>query len=318
MILVNAFKIFRKCQYLLLSQKILMVFGLVLFCSGCQTLEEGLTLNMLQDFLKQEQSGSGETVERLDRVVENKPQVQNDPLSPSGEGTETRTNNSGMSDSEERAIINALEEAALGAERQHRYASAAVHFRRLLELNPTDARVTLGLARNLRYIGSSNDAVLILKASSLLEQERLLQFELVKAQIASGLLSDAEENLTALEKVAADNWELYALKGLIYDHIGRFSAAQRLYNQALQFSPRNVSVLNNLSISLAQSGKLVEAISLLSGLVNSEYSNPQLRQNLALLYGLKGDFEKASSLASEDLPPATVAGNLATFQMIHE
>ena len=316
--LVDAVKIFGNSQYLLLSQKILMVFGLVLFCSGCQTLEEGSTLNMIQDFLKQEQSGSAETVESLDRAAENKSEVQNDPIVPSGEVTETRADNSGMSDSEERAIINALEEAALGAERQHRYASAAVHYRRLTELNPRDARVTLGLARNLRYIGSSKDAVLILKASPLLGQERLLQFELVKAQIASGLLSDAEENLTALEVVAVDNWELYALKGLIYDHIGRFSDAQRLYNQALQFSPRNVSVLNNLSISLAQSGKLDEAISLLSGLVNSEYTNPQLRQNLALLYGLKGDFEKASVLASEDLPPETVTENLATFQMIHE
>ena len=69
---------------------------------------------------------------------------------------------------------------------------------------------------------------------------------------------------------------------------------------------------------MAQSGKLDEAISLLSGLVNSEYTNPKLRQNLALLYGLKGEFEKASVLASEDLPPETVTENLATFQMIHE
>ena len=318
MTLVDAFKTFGDCQYLSLSQKILTVFGLVLFCSSCQTLGEGLTLNILQDVLEQDQSGSTETVKRLDRVVEAKPKVQHDLVGESVGVVETRPDNSRMSDSEERAIINALKEAALGAERQHRYASAAVHYRRLTELNPRDAGVTLGLARNLRYVGSSNDAVLILKASSLLEQERLLQFELVKAQIASGLLSDAEENLTALEKVAADNWELYALKGLIYDHTGRFSDAQRLYNEALQFSPRNVSVLNNLSISLAQSGKLDEAISLLSELANSEYTNPQLRQNLALLYGLKGDFVKASSLASEDLPPETVAGNLATFQMIHD
>ena len=69
---------------------------------------------------------------------------------------------------------------------------------------------------------------------------------------------------------------------------------------------------------MAQAGKLDEAISLLTDLVNSEYANPQVRQNLALLYGLKGDLAEAMSLANEDLPPETVAQNLEAFRMLHE
>jgi len=220
---------------------------------------------------------------------------------------------------EEIAITTALRESAAVSEQQYRYEIAAVHYRRLTELEPENVQAALGLARNLRYVGLPKDAVLFLKAVlSKREKETVLQVELVKAQIASGLLNDAEEGLATLDELASTDWEFHALHGVLYDHLGRFEDAQNSYGAALEFSPRNVSVLNNLSISLAQAGKLDEAISLLIDLVNSEYANPQVRQNLALLYGLKGDLAEAMSLANEDLPPETVAQNLEAFRMLHE
>jgi Flp pilus assembly protein TadD len=220
---------------------------------------------------------------------------------------------------EEIAITAALLESAAAAEQQYRYEIAAVHYQRLTELDPENVQATLGLARNLRYVGSPKDAVLFLKARlSQQEKESVLRVELVKAQIASGLLNDAEEGLATLDELASTAWEFHALHGVLYDHLGRFEDAQNSYGAALEFSPKNVSVLNNLSISLAQAGKLDEAISLLKDLVSSEYANAQMRQNLALLYGLKGDLEEARSLANEDLPPETVAQNLEAFRMLHE
>ena len=140
----------------------------------------------------------------------------------------------------------------------------------------------------------------------------------IAQNLYQNLLNDAEEGLATLDELASTDWEFHALHGVLYDHLGRFEDAQNSYGAALEFSPRNVSVLNNLSISLAQAGKLDEAISLLIDLVNSEYANPQVRQNLALLYGLKGDLAEAMSLANEDLPPETVAQNLEAFRMLHE
>ena len=220
---------------------------------------------------------------------------------------------------EEIAITTALLESAALAEQQYRYKIAAMHYQRLTELDPENVQAALGFARNLRYVGSPKDAVLFLKAMlSKQEKGTVLQVELVKAQIASGLLNDAEEVLATLDELASTDWEFHALHGVLYDHLGRFEDAQNSYDDALEFSPKNVSVLNNLSISLAQAGKLNEAISLLKDLVNSEYANAQMRQNLALLYGLKGDLEEATSLANEDLPPETVAQNLEAFRMLHE
>jgi hypothetical protein len=40
------------------------------------------------------------------------------------------------------------------------------------------------------------------------------------------------------------------------------------------------------------------------------------RQNLALIYGLKGDEAKAASLSRLDLDPSTAAANLRLFKIV--
>ena len=73
-----------------------------------------------------------------------------------------------------------------------------------------------------------------------------------------------------------------------------------------------------MSLSLAQEGKLVPAIRLLEGLVRSEYSNPQVRQNLALFNALRGDLQSAEELARQDLPTNIVAENFSSFRLLQE
>jgi Flp pilus assembly protein TadD len=43
-------------------------------------------------------------------------------------------------------------------------------------------------------------------------------------------------------------------------------------------------------------------------------TEPRIRQNLALVVGLQGRFEEATTLAKEDLPPEQVAENMAYLQ----
>ena len=238
--------------------------------------------------------------------------------SEAGKEAETETEEKEITP-DEIAIREALRESATGAERSGRYNIAVLHYRRLAENDPRDLDAALGFARNLRYTGASKDAVLFLKTVRVEHRNpAALHLELVKAQISAGFISDAEEELLSLESTSLENWEYYALWGIVYDHLKRFDEAQKFYAAAIGVSPGNVSVLNNLSFSLAQGGKLDEAISLLASLVNSEFSSVQLRQNLALFYGLKGDFESAERLAEQDLSPEISAGNLSAFQMLHE
>jgi Flp pilus assembly protein TadD len=220
---------------------------------------------------------------------------------------------------EQGAIQRALVEAAQSAENNFDYRLATMHYGRLVEMDSEDIASVLGFARNLRYSGKPKEAVLLLKkvlSSSL--NHVPLRIQLVKAQIASGLLVEAENNINSLHNESPGEWEVHALQGVILDHAGKFRAAQAAYGEALAISPNNISVLNNMSLSLAQEGKLDTAIRLLEGLVRSEYSNPQVRQNLALFYALRGDLGSAEELARQDLPPNIVLENLTSFRLLQE
>jgi len=220
---------------------------------------------------------------------------------------------------EQEAIQKALAEAAESAENNYDYKLATMHYGRLVELNPGDVSSVLGFARNLRYSGRPKEAVLLLKkvlASSLTHVS--LRIQLAKAQIASGLLVEAEHNIDYLRKEVPGDWEVHALQGVLLDHAGKFRAAQAAYGEALSISPDNISVLNNMSLSLAQEGKLTSAIRLLEDLVRSEYSNPQVRQNLALFYALRGDLQSAEELARQDLPTNIVSENFSSFRLLQE
>jgi len=220
---------------------------------------------------------------------------------------------------ESKALQAVLIESAEAAEANFDYQLATMHYSRLVEMDPEDIASVLGLARNLRYIGNSQAAVLLLKkALSSLPNHVDLRIQLVKAQIASGFLEEAAAQTDYLLQTAPAEWEVFALEGVILDHHGKFLAAQTAYGKALSISPNNITVLNNMSLSLAQNGKLDLAISLLRNLVQSEYSTPQVRQNLALFYALNGDLQSAEKLAREDLPPSVVSDNLSSFRLLQE
>ena len=94
--------------------------------------------------------------------------------------------------------------------------------------------------------------------------------------------------------------------------------AQGVYETGLTHDPTNLSLLNNLGLSLALSGQHDRAISLLSELVNDPSATPQIRQNLALAYGLAGNFEAARAVGAIDLPPGAVESNVNFYKFALE
>ena len=220
---------------------------------------------------------------------------------------------------EESQISGILSDAAKDAQMAFDYEVAVRHYQTLYQRDGDNLEALLGYARNLRYAGSPRDAIKVVKKGLAKHGERAdLMLELAKAYIAAAIVGDAGETLKKARELAPDDWGVYATMGILLDRLGNYEEAQSEYRWALKLAPDNVAVRNNLALSLAQSGRLAEGIRVLERVVHSENVTAQARQNLALLYALKGEFENAERLAREDLPRDAAAENIATLRRLYQ
>ncbi len=207
--------------------------------------------------------------------------------------------------------------AATTTEQNGNYVTAAIQYRTLLDRSPKDRNALLGLARNLRYTGNAKLAAAeLLKAPGFSAGDAVILLELGKAEIATGNAKDAVRHLQSAQKKDSANWDVYGTLGVGFDLLKSYDKAQEAYAKALTLSPGNLSVLNNMAISLALSGKIDAAISTLEDAPISIRRMPQVRQNLALFYALKGDLKKAGTLTKMDLSEADARNNLAVFNRL--
>jgi Tfp pilus assembly protein PilF len=107
-------------------------------------------------------------------------------------------------------------------------------------------------------------------------------------------------------------------RGVALDMMGRHLEAQAQYAQAQEFSPTDLSVQNNLALSYTLAGNAHSAIAMLEDIYLSGSSNQQHRQDLALLYGLTGQSDKASALSHMDLRPELVGKNMAAYATLRQ
>ena len=213
----------------------------------------------------------------------------------------------------QKAVANAAEIA----ESRGDHGLAIQYFRRIQQLRPDVPDFKLGVARNLRYASNTEDARLYMEL--LVGQgdngPRFLT-ELGKAQIADGQPINAVETLNAAIKRAPALWQARSALGIAYDRLELFDQAQESYRAALESSPENPAILNNLALSLAISGKLGESVSILSGLVRRSAASAQMRQNLAMLRAISGDAAGAAQMSRQDLSEEEVLANLKYYQSL--
>lgn len=153
-------------------------------------------------------------------------------------------------------------------------------YRRLVELNPGNARLAGLYGRKLVAGGHPGEAVPILE--------------------------------TAQQQGETD-WRVASALGSAYDQQGLYQKAQAQYQKALASNPGNVKVLNNLAMSYALEGNLKQAEAELraADALPAARNEPRIRQNLALVVGLQGRFDEAAALAKQDLPKEQVEENMA-------
>lgn len=133
-----------------------------------------------------------------------------------------------------------------------------------------------------------------------------------KKLAAEGRSGEAVQVLEQATLINNKDWRLYSALGSAYDQQGLYDKARDAYQKALDLDPNNLSVLNNLGMSYALQGDLkgAEKTLRMADALPKASTEPRIRQNLALVVGLQGRFEEASSIASKDLPPDQVEANM--------
>lgn len=106
-------------------------------------------------------------------------------------------------------------------------------------------------------------------------------------------------------------------RGVVLDRMGRHADAQASYRKALAVAPRSVAARTDLALSLALAGRCDEALEILEPISRSATATARDRQNLAFIYGLKGDMAAARSLGRADLDEASAASNADFFAQVH-
>ena len=215
-------------------------------------------------------------------------------------------------------VSNLLRTAAAESQSTFDYPAAVGYYQSLYTRDPDDAEALLGLARNLRYIGSSDQAATLLAENMPKHPDLVaLRAEYGKALVASGQAVEAVSSLTETHRQAPDDWKVLSALGIAYILLDDPAKAQESYLAALAISPSNASVLNNLALSMALSGSIDEGIELLERKAVGPSATPHIRQNLALMYAMKGDIVTPRRLAKQDLPEEMVANNVAYYERLY-
>lgn len=211
----------------------------------------------------------------------------------------------------------ALRQAAMMSERNASYGEAAQHYAALHNKHPEDRTITLALARNLRFAGNPQQAAAVITSFNAGQApDALMLLELGKDYLAADQLNLAKPTLERAKAAAPLNWEILSSLGVVYDYDGQYKQAQEQYDAALFIDPENPTVLNNKSLSLAQEGRLDEAVKTMQIAIDQPSASAQTRQNLALLMALKGDSAAAERLARKDLPPAVAEANIEYYRSL--
>ena len=114
----------------------------------------------------------------------------------------------------------------------------------------------------------------------------------------------------------SDDPKLFGAIGITLDMTADHKAAQGYYRMGLEKTPGDLTLLNNLALSLMLDRQYDEAVSNLNRVIADPRATTRHRQNLAMVYGVAGRKDDARRVAAMDYDAATVNANLAFYELL--
>jgi tetratricopeptide (TPR) repeat protein len=139
---------------------------------------------------------------------------------------------------------------------------AAIHFQKILEVQPQNAEARNNLGNVLFQKGRVDEAVAdYQKALEINPKFALARYNLGVAFLQSGRVHDAVGDFQKAVKIAPDFAKAHYNLGIALVQLGQVSDAVVHYNKALEINPNYAESEYNLGIALLQIGRLDEAVS---------------------------------------------------------
>lgn len=195
-------------------------------------------------------------------------------------------------------------------------ASSVTIYKRAHEMARERADILVELGQVLSALGAHNEAADVFREAARLEPDNT---EALRG-LGNSLLVMNQPALALEQFVAAlavkEDPRVYNGMGVVHDVNGSHDSAQSSYRSGLQLAPTDMSLRNNLAISLGLAGKFDESIQILLPLVKERGATTRHRQNLAMIYGLAGRYADAASIARLEFDEPTVQNNLAYYETL--
>jgi Flp pilus assembly protein TadD len=188
-------------------------------------------------------------------------------------------------------------------------AAATAHSAKEFGKNPRNLEAALAYAKNLKAMGEKRQALTVLQQAAIFHAgDRRLASEYGRLALDLDQVSLAKQLLERADDPTQPDWRVVLARGTVLAKEGRYKDAIPYYERAQTLAHDQPAVLNNLALAHAMSGEAEKAEGLMRRAAAAGGS-PMVRQNLALVLGLRGKHEEAKQIASQDLTPEHAAAN---------
>jgi Flp pilus assembly protein TadD len=214
----------------------------------------------------------------------------------------------------DKEVIAAMMRAGDASAKRGDYGAAAAFYRRAQNADPKAVEPLLGLGEALVAAGVARESADAFRRALTIDPNdpRALR-GLGNALIGQ---DQADLSIAEFEKALAINpkdYRAYSGLGVAHDSMAEHTKAQEYYYAGLTIAPDDVTLRNNLGLSLAFAGHYKGAIEILRPLALRPGASARDRQNLALAYGLSGDVDQAKKFARMDMDSREVERNLSYY-----
>jgi Flp pilus assembly protein TadD len=188
---------------------------------------------------------------------------------------------------------------------------------RRYDANPQDRATAITYARALHALNQNAQAVAVLQGLAIQYPEDMKVLAAYGKSLAdAGELRQAAEVLSRAHTPDRPDWTVLSAQGSVADQMGDHETARGYYEAALKIRPDEPTVLSNLGLSHALSRQLPKAEATLRQAAEQPGADARVRQNYALVLGLRGKFAEAEAVAQRDLSTTDAAANISSIRQM--